>query len=841
MKNNPIQIVINSSDYVTPQEVNAGGSNHDFYEGEDDAFWAHKQKLVKQLSSIKTSLARSGYSSGAYVRVTLREDALAKSHRPTSALFKHQTITMVGAGALGELYFEVTPSQIDWLATRVEEAEPTTNLKEVVNKKSGEVKLVANPSRLRSEVGAVDELVLPTSSEKRSFDVNSAIEWLSQPVTGGAYFVELFAFPVGRDEMASASSVQQALITSFSEGLRTLDDSIEVGFVSRSGRYNSRMMSIRICNGGVFSWPKGRQNSSTSGERNNQRGKFSPEKNRHQSLLAFLDQHPLVRRIHLPPVIEKSADPISAAIGNIGIPPSKTPGSTYPMIGVIDGGVSDFLNTWKIGSWDNLATVHKSLSHGTFIAGLMCGGRSFGNSSDVARELDGCGIFDISIFPDDVSGVFESYYPNGAPDFFDEIENAVSKAVGDHGIRVFNLSINLMTPVAEDDYSPWAERLDEIARLHQVIFVVSAGNLRGKHRPTMPNNPAGILSTIASFPYDDTILQPAESVSALSVGALNVPNVIPHVSETPTNYTRRGPGLRVGVKPDLAHFGGSVPTTQTQHHGLISIDPSGQQVTGMGTSYAAPLVAKSLAALASSIQGSVSKETLTALLIHHAAIPKPLSHNSLSSVARQFVGFGVPSSSDDMLLTEDNAISLVFNGVLTHRKELNFEFTWPQCLVEQSTGKCRGYAWMTLVYSPPLNRAYGAEFVRVNLDAHLQQLQTKGGWKGQLQQAYMPKNTNTPAFEQELIAQGLKWWPVKQYRKKSARGVGKSSNWRVQINALSRDGEKIPKEGVPFSVVLTISDPVQNEAVFGQFRQWLLANSVNCADIRTAARILPRS
>ena len=78
-----------------------------------------------------------------------------------------------------------------------------------------------------------------------------------------------------------------------------------------------------------------------------------------------------------------------------------------------------------------------------------------------------------------------------------------------------------------------------------------------------------------------------------------------------------------------------------------------------------------------------------------------------------------------MLETDDHSITLVFESRLTigERKPaiLRFPFIWPSSLVDPDTRACRGKVKMTLVYEPPLDPAFGTEFVRVNLDAMLRQ------------------------------------------------------------------------------------------------------------------------
>jgi len=50
----------------------------------------------------------------------------------------------------------------------------------------------------------------------------------------------------------------------------------------------------------------------------------------------------------------------------------------------------------------------------------------------------------------------------------------------------------------------------------------------------------------------------------------------------------------------------------------------------------------------------------------------------------------------------------------------------------------------------------------------------------------------------------------------------------------------MPEGGVPFTAILTISDPEAEKPVFNDVRQSLQAIGTQIADIRTAARITPR-
>src|SRR3546814_6370625 len=101
-------------------------------------------------------------------------------------------------------------------------------------------------------------------------------------------------------------------------------------------------------------------------------------------------------------------------------------------------------------------------------------------------------------------------------------------------------------------------------------------------------------------------------------------------------------------------------------------------------------------------------------------------------------------------------------------------FAWPASLVGPG-GKCRGRAKITLISTPPLDARFGSEFVRVNINATLQQEQADGGWKGRLEPLYLPSKRESPAVEAALIEHDLKWSPVKVLAKTFQQGDRKST------------------------------------------------------------------
>ncbi len=831
----PIQIILNPENYEEVREAGGGGGRKDFFAGRDAQFRAHRTALIEQIETISGVLSAQAQGDVGFVKVTLRREAWAKSHRPVASLFREDRTPVVGGGDLGVMLIEARPGALRQVAVEIAQAETVTRMRFNEKKQKDE----PAPSARKSETGAIDRIELYGPADRRGFSVDEAVAWLSNPLTGGAYYVELFDTPPPRSEWDRLDPGLRRLAESFVAGFNALERGLSVEMLPNS-RSKQPILSVRLDDS--IDQPVLRLSDVALSERRRDLAPFSADVARHARLLAFLDIHPLVRRIELPGIVVRAAGPRSetprARPTDASIP-LRDSRRTHPKLGIIDGGISEALSDWVIDRWDVLADEDVDLAHGTFIGGLAAVGAAL-NGSDICPEADGAELVDVAVFPNERKpGAFASYYPEGLPQFFDEMEAAVSDARGRHGVRVFNMSLNIMQPAAPDRYSQHAVRLDQIAESNNAVVFISAGNIQPQDlRAEWPVDTNAALANLATA-RNDGLLTPAESSRNVAVAALNPPGHSGCLPFAPTRFSRRGPGLRAGVKPDLAHVGGAHAQHPQLGHGLFSILPDGTIVDGCGTSYASPLAAKTAAVLDHLIEGEVSRETLIGLLVHHAEMPAPLQAKALAPVARHMVGFGMPPSADRILETGDHSITLVFASRIKRDQQISFRFAWPASLVGPG-GKCRGRAKITLVSTPRLDARFGSEFVRVNINATLQQEQANGGWKGRLEPLYLPSKREAPAIEAELIEHDLKWNPVKVLAKSFPQGVGPSSNWRLFVDYLTRAGEVMPEEGVPFTAIVTISDPEAEQPVFNDMRQNLQAVGTQIADIRTAARITPR-
>ena len=463
------------------------------------------------------------------------------------------------------------------MASAIAGAEEVTRWKE--DPASG--KLVAHPSAAKSETGAIDRIELYGPRDRRRFSLDEALDWLANPMTGSSYQVELFEAPPPRSDWDAAGPDRQRLYATFTEGLAALGQGLTVQRLKTTAREQPQL-ALRL--GASAEPPTVRLLVPAAAERRHPRqlAPFDASADRHGRLLKFLDSHPLVRRIELPPVLTRTeaADRPprpSAAAGRArptqAIVPERLTTRTYPKIGVVDGGIGPALADWVIDRWDILDAGDVDAAHGTFIGGLTVLGAAL-NGDEVCREPDGTELVDIAVFPDEASPTaFSSYYPDGLSQFFDEVGYAVADAKARHDVRVFNMSLNIQHQAEPDRYGAYAARLDAIAEANNAVFFLSAGNTGPQSlRPEWAVDETQALVGLASA-RNDGLLMPAESVRNVSVAALNPPGLANALAFAPARYSRRGPGLRAGVKPDLAQIGGSGSPQAPHGHGLYSVTP----------------------------------------------------------------------------------------------------------------------------------------------------------------------------------------------------------------------------------------------------------------------------
>lgn len=830
MPNEPVQLLLNTGRLRAERETSTPVDNGtDFYAGNDRAFARHRHGLAAALRAVRDALAAdTQFGSVGYVKVTMQPNAIAKSHRPQGALFRARWTPHVATEGIGEPIFAVTPESLRYVIDAIESAE--TTVVDKTNKTTGAV--APHPSRKRCEASAIANVALWTEQDRRNFSAAEAAAWLSKAGTGGRYVVT--CFPV-----ASASHVPHLIDQTMvaEERLNAVIDANPSTTQSlRDTNYGGRILTLGI---GASERSAVSASSRDDIAESRMEAAVSPSPQQHQELLDALGRNPRVRSIALPPIISAEHADDTTLGEEVGADILAGPdGEIASRVGVIDGGVGDNLRPWMGDRWGTLSTADRNTDHGTFISGLLIAAADL-NPAFLGDQSRGCLIFDVDVLPADPgqTGIpFDAYYPGGVPQFLDEIESAVEAYRRDHGVRIFNLSMNIQNPGDATRYGFTAARLDEIAKEHDVIFVISAGNLLPRDmRPEWHSAPDQALVSLAADQLG-FVAEPGESIQNVTVSALNPPGMPGQVPFALARYSRRGPGLRGATKPDFAHVGGSGTATPTGDHGLVSVNEDGFLVSGCGTSYAAPLVARRLADLDALIDGNVSRETLLALMVHFAYTPGVFGQKAILPVTRDLIGFGVPITAEKMLQRDDSEITLVVSSTLRPGEDNSFEFTWPEALVKDG-GRCSGQARLTLVASPPIAHEHGDERVRANIHARLMQRQDDGQFKGQLSPINsLPTPDKAHKTERDLLKETMKWQVVKSFQTAKMTGRGPSSQWKFRVDYLERTDEKLPVDGVEYAAVMTIADPTRQAPVFAQMRQHLNSIGIQTDDIRTSIR-----
>lgn len=183
--------------------------------------------------------------------------------------------------------------------------------------------------------------------------------------------------------------------------------------------------------------------------------------------------------------------------------------------------------------------------------------------------------------------------------------------------------------------SPWATLLDYFSHEHSLLFVVSAGNIFSKF-PVVEFGDiaayegadetireAAVLGSIEMSKATRTILSPAESFNALTIGAVHADYAEPDHTAPPDPYptfamtnlaSAVGLGVNRSVKPDFLEAGGRFAAGMTNGRG------------GSLEVHARPSIHYGQQAAAPSITGQLTRRRLTSGTSNAAALTTRAAH-----------------------------------------------------------------------------------------------------------------------------------------------------------------------------------------------------------------------
>lgn len=498
--------------------------------------------------------------------------------------------------------------------------------------------------------------------------------------------------------------------------------------------------------------------------------------------------------------------------------PLPNPDEQYPVIGVVDTGIdpaNPCIAPWVIAREENVAESELDYGHGTFVAGLIVHARRFNQNPkfpDVSAR-----IVDVQALPGN----------QPLPEY--ELVTILEDVVPRHPqVKIWNLSLSADEPCADQKFSDLGMKLDELQDRYGVTFVIAVGNY---NQPPFRRWPPDDLGEA------DRIAPPADSVRAISVGSvahLDKPSTRVR-REQPSPFSRRGPGPVSLPKPEVVHYGGNCDASgRFIQTGVISTDGYSQLAEDIGTSYAAPMVATLLANVEGSLLTEASRNLTKALVVHSAVFGSEM----VRAEDLKYRGFGVPGDLATVLTCSPWAATLIFETQLVPQIELSCHpFPIPPCL-RGATGAVRGEFMMTLVYEPPLDPAFGAEYCRSNVEVSLGTYDVGKSGKREHRGKVPPEPKNVSRmYERQLIEHGFKWSPVKVYRKKMQRIQG--DEWRLKVSVHQRSGYA-SAEPQDFALVVTMRDPKQKAPVYDEVVQQMQQLGWVTQDLQVHERVRAR-
>lgn len=388
---------------------------------------------------------------------------------------------------------------------------------------------------------------------------------------------------------------------------------------------------------------------------------------------------------------QTSREAIDRARDEITLAP---PPENAPAVCVIDSGIQerhylleaaiDGKSSWCLipgESPTDVADYVRPAGHGTRVAGAILFGE---NIPRTGRHQLSCWIQNARVL-DKRASLPDRLFP---PAMLRAIVNRFLN--GDRRTRIYNHSIASGTPCRTRHMSAWAAEIDFLSYRHDILVIVSSGNIQSSGTPNVP----GIrehLSYGRNYPAylrepASRIANPAQSLQALTVGSIgyggyedsdwrSFAKALGH----PSSFSRTGPGIWQSIKPEVVEFGGDDLFSHSAPHDvgtpkcgremypeLVSstMYPPGPAYDrdGVGTSFAAPKVAR----IAARLQEVLPDETCLlyrALIVQSARWPAWTLKMPIEKHADivRWIGYGIPDI-DRATSNSEHRTTLVTSG-----------------------------------------------------------------------------------------------------------------------------------------------------------------------------------
>ncbi len=458
--------------------------------------------------------------------------------------------------------------------------------------------------------------------------------------------------------------------------------------------------------------------------------------------------------------------------------------------GVVSG--SRFLDN-SIIERENPLGPPSSVDHGTFVSSRIIFGDQILEQASAGQLVPDVRVLSVNLFTRDENGLQKN--PTE-----DEIVTVVRDTVErwHREIKVFNLSVNIVTtaanglhsPVADDNVGILAAELDYLSRRFGVLFVVSAGNLIAQNRSTQYPSYFGNS--------DCRLLPPGEAMIALTVGSIAGKSLSGSMAalHEPSPFTRRGPGFQEYRKPDLVANGGNLAATGAHLNDIATtgISPDGGCFSyGNGTSYSAPLVARLGAHIFSAIP-DCSPDLVRAILVHYS---DHINTGILDEEALvHLLGNGIPKP-ERLLVSDRWHQTFLYQGRINFREIQRIPFYVPTSLINR-TKRDKVQVSYTVAFSPETARTLKSGYCKSNISAKIMRIDSVSG---QLKDVQADDN---------LVRVNEKYGTLVRGTKKFSRNLN-PGEWCLRIEHGSR--WTLREQHLPFAAVITVSDPYREDHI----------------------------
>jgi hypothetical protein len=529
-------------------------------------------------------------------------------------------------------------------------------------------------------------------------------------------------------------------------------------------------------------------------------------------------------------------------------------GKEYATLGVLDNGISEIphLKPWLVG--ERLTSYPEDKitpNHGTATASIALYGDILENSKWVGHN--GIKIFDATVYPDTSKETIDE----------DELVQNIKEAIENNyeNIKVWNLSISLKGTIEDSNFSDFAKFLDFMQERYSILVCKSAGNC---------------YNFVKGFPKG-RLNRGADSVLSLVIGSIEHEKGIHDIADinNPSPFSRIGPGPEFIIKPELVHYGGNAGVNDDGEMvttGVKTFAMNGETVKASGTSFSTPRIAALATGLSQEIRQDFDSLIIKGMIVHSANYPNGL--NIPYEERTKYVGYGKPTSIQEMLYNSPHEITLILRETLVRGKYLEIlDFPMPSCLIKD--GFFTGQIIATLVYSPILEPSQGSEYCQSNINLLFGTYDDKMSrditqkhilnpvgkkapqniFKKDLYSKIKVQNSTGEFARRErlLIEFAEKYYPVKKYAVDltdltdgNKRYITENKNWYLKLEGLYRSftEHKTTQTGMPqqdFCLLITIKDPSETLNVYNETVQKLDAFQFWHNNINLASQITVRN